>query len=51
MKHVKNEEAPSFTPLEGVKMYLIGDGDNLTLIKIYIKPGSVFPDHSHPNEI
>ena len=50
MKHVKNEEAPSFTPLEGVEMYLIGDGDNLTLIKMYIQPGSVFPDHSHPNE-
>lgn len=50
MKHLKNEEAPQFEPLEGVDMRIIGDGKNLTLIKMYITPGCVFPDHSHPNE-
>jgi quercetin dioxygenase-like cupin family protein len=50
MKYLKNDKAPQFEPVKGVEMYLIGDGDNLTLIKMYIKPGSVFPNHSHPNE-
>jgi quercetin dioxygenase-like cupin family protein len=50
MKYLNNEKAPKFESIEGVKMYLIGDGENLTFIKMFIKPGSVFPNHSHPNE-
>ncbi len=50
MKHVKMEEAPRFEPVPGAEMALIGDGADMTLTRIYINPGSVFPDHSHPNE-
>jgi quercetin dioxygenase-like cupin family protein len=50
MKYTRLDEAPGFTPVEGADMALIGDGENLTLVRIHIKPGAVFPDHSHPNE-
>jgi quercetin dioxygenase-like cupin family protein len=50
MKSSRVEEVPRFKPLEGVEMALIGDGDNMTLIKIFIQPGAVFPDHTHLNE-
>jgi quercetin dioxygenase-like cupin family protein len=50
MKYVKMEEAPRFEPVPGAEMALIGDGADMTLTRIYIKPGSVFPDHAHPNE-
>ncbi|HUS78142.1 MAG TPA: cupin domain-containing protein [Patescibacteria group bacterium] len=50
MKSCSYEKAPCFQPVEGADMYLIGDGKNMTLTRIHIKPGAVFPDHAHPNE-
>jgi len=50
MKYCRFEDAPWFEPVEGAEMALIGDGKKMTLTRIYIKPGAVFPDHSHPNE-
>lgn len=37
-------------PLKGVDMAIIGDGERMTLIRITVQPGAVFPEHSHPNE-
>ena len=31
-------------------MDLLGDGERMTLVRIYAQPEAVFPDHSHPNE-
>ena len=50
MKYCRLEDAPWFEPVDGAEMALIGDGKKMTLTRIYIKPGAVFPDHSHPNE-
>jgi len=50
MKSLRDEDAPKLEPVEGAEMALIGDGERMTLTKIYIRPGAVFPDHSHPNE-
>lgn len=50
MKSSSVEAAPRFEPVEGAEMALIGDGEKMTLTRIYIKPGAVFPDHTHPNE-
>ena len=50
MKSIRVEKAPKFEPVAGAKMNLIGDGVNMTLTRIYIEPGTIFPDHSHPNE-
>jgi quercetin dioxygenase-like cupin family protein len=50
MKSCRVEDAPRFEPVEGAEMSLIGDGKRMTLTRIHIKPGAVFPDHSHPNE-
>ncbi len=50
MKSLRNSDAPRFEPVKGAEMALIGDGERMTLTRIYIKPGAVFPDHSHPNE-
>jgi quercetin dioxygenase-like cupin family protein len=50
VKSLKVEEAPKFEPVDGAEMALIGDGKRMTLTRIYIQPGAVFPDHSHPNE-
>ena len=50
MKSSRIKEAPRFKPLGGVEMALIGDGEYMTLIRIFIQPGAVFPEHTHPNE-
>ena len=50
MKSISVDKAPGFVPVKGAKMSLIGDGKNITLVKIEIKPGAIFPDHSHFNE-
>jgi quercetin dioxygenase-like cupin family protein len=50
MKHFKLEEAPRLEPVKGAHMALIGDGERMTLIRMEFKPGSIVPDHSHPNE-
>lgn len=31
-------------------MAILGSGEKLTLIRMNIQPGSIFPKHSHPNE-
>jgi quercetin dioxygenase-like cupin family protein len=50
MKSTRTEDAPRFEPVKGAEMTLIGDGKKMTLVKIVVQPGAVFPDHSHPNE-
>ena len=50
MKSTRVEDAPRFNPVKGAEMALIGDGGKMTLVRILIQPGSVFPDHAHPNE-
>jgi quercetin dioxygenase-like cupin family protein len=50
MKSVSVKKAPKFEPVERAEMALIGDGQNITLTRIYAQPGAIFPDHSHPNE-
>ena len=50
MKSTRVNDAPRFEPVEGAEMALIGDGEKMTLVRILIQPGAVFPDHAHPNE-
>jgi quercetin dioxygenase-like cupin family protein len=50
MKSTRVEDAPRFEPVEGADMAIVGDGSRMTLIRILVQPGGVFPDHSHPNE-
>jgi len=50
MKSTRTDNAPHFKPVKGAEMALIGDGENMTLVRIVAQPGAVFPDHSHPNE-
>lgn len=50
MKPIRIEEAPRLEPVKGVEMAILGSGENMTLIKMVIQPGAVFPEHSHPNE-
>ncbi|MFQ6077253.1 MAG: cupin domain-containing protein [Candidatus Bathyarchaeia archaeon] len=50
MRSTSIEKAPRLRPLKGVEMAILGSGENMTLIRILIQPGAVFPDHSHPNE-
>lgn len=50
MKSTRAEGAPRFEPVEGAEMAIIGDGKRMTLTRIYIRPGAIFPEHSHPNE-
>jgi quercetin dioxygenase-like cupin family protein len=50
MKHLKLGEAPRLEPVKGAHMALIGDGERMTLIRMEFQPGSIVPDHSHPNE-
>lgn len=50
MRSTRVESAPRFEPVKGAEMALIGDGEKMTLIRILIQPGAVFPDHTHPNE-
>jgi len=50
MKSTDMGKAPKLKPLKGVDMAILGSGDKITLIKILIQPGAVFPEHSHANE-
>ena len=50
MKSTRTEDAPRFEPVKGAEMTLIGDGKKMTLVRIVVQPGAVFPDHLHPNE-
>ena len=50
MKSTRIDEAPTLSPLEGVEMAILGSGENMTLIRIIVQPGALFPEHSHPNE-
>jgi len=50
MKSTSIDEAPRLKPLKGVEMAILGSGKEMILIRIFIQPGSVFPEHSHPNE-
>ena len=50
MKSTIIEYALKFEPVKGAMMALIGDGEKMTFVRIYIQPGAVFPDHSHPKE-
>ena len=50
MKHSEIDTAPKFSPVKGAEMALIGDGEKMTFIRIFCKPGTIFPDHEHPNE-
>jgi len=50
MKSTRVEDAPRFEPVKGAGMALIGEGEKMTLVRILIQPGAVFPDHAHPNE-
>ena len=50
MKTSKLGDAPVIHPVKGVDMALIGIGERMTLTHMSIKPGSLFPEHSHPNE-
>ena len=50
MKSTSIGKAPKFNPVDEATMDLLGDGERMTLVRIYAQPGAVFPDHSHPNE-
>jgi quercetin dioxygenase-like cupin family protein len=50
MRSTRIEDAPRLEPVKGAEMSILGSGAQMTLIKIVVKPGSVFPEHSHPNE-
>ena len=50
MKLIKNDTANEFCPIQGVYMSLVGDGEDMTFIKIRIDPNSILPLHAHPNE-
>lgn len=50
MKSTRINEAPRLNPLKGVEMAILGSGERMTLIRIVVQPGAVFPKHSHPNE-
>lgn len=50
MKTSNLGDAPVIHPVKGVDMALIGIGDRMTLTRMTIQPGSLFPEHSHPNE-
>ena len=50
MKPIRIEDAPRLSPLEGVEMAILGSGERMTLIKMVIQPGAVFPKHAHHNE-
>lgn len=53
MKSTRVEKAPRFEPSEGINLSIVGDGEKMTLLRVYIKPDAperVIPEHSHPNE-
>ena len=50
MKSTFIDSAPRFELVDGADMALIGDGKKITLIRIFMQPEAVVPDHSHPNE-
>jgi len=50
MKILREDEVNEFCPIDGVFMSLVGDGDDMTFIKIRIDPEQVLPLHKHPNE-
>ena len=50
MNSTKIELAPRLSPFKGVDMRIIGSGCSITLIRMTIKPGSIFPEHTHNNE-
>lgn len=50
MKSTRIDEAPRLKPLKGVDMAILGSGERMTLIRIIVQPGAMFPEHSHPNE-
>jgi quercetin dioxygenase-like cupin family protein len=50
MKSIRIEDAPSFSPVDGAEMAIVGDGKKMTLCRIKIEPGAMFPDHYHPHE-
>tara|TARA_B100000315_G_scaffold168828_1_gene157401 strand:- start:71 stop:415 length:345 start_codon:yes stop_codon:yes gene_type:complete len=50
MKSTSIEKAPKFNPVEGATMALVGDGEQMTLVRITAQPSAVFADHSHDHE-
>ena len=50
MKYTIYQNAPKFEPINGAEMALIGDGIKMTLVRVYIRPGTIFEEHSHHNE-
>ena len=50
MKIIKKDDVNEFSPMEGVYMSLVGDGEDMTFIKIRILANMVLPLHSHPND-
>jgi quercetin dioxygenase-like cupin family protein len=50
MKSYNLASAPRLEPVKGVEMSILGSGDKMTLIRMVIKPGAVFPEHRHINE-
>jgi len=50
MRSIRLEEAPTLQPIKGFEMFIIGDGETMTFIKIIVQPGAVIPEHKHHNE-
>ena len=50
MKIIREDDVKEFIPMDGVYMSLVGDGKDMTFIKIRIESDKVLPLHSHPNE-
>lgn len=50
MRSYNLASAPRLVPFEGVEMSILGSGEKMTLIRIVIKPGAIFPEHKHINE-
>jgi len=50
MKSTNIELSPRLKPFRGVDMAILGSGDMITFIRMANKQGSLFPEHTHPNE-
>lgn len=50
MRSIRLEEAPTLQPVKGIKMFIIGDGETMTFIKIVAQPGAAISEHRHDNE-
>lgn len=50
MKVCNLATAPRLEPVPGVEMSILGSGEKMTLTRMVIKPGAIFPEHKHINE-